>query len=212
MFKTKVILGSAAFVLLTVFVGQSLRGAAGRVRPVQRPDRSANISRVQRDPQQTREQAQKMMVARMKTQLEIDDAKWETVQPLLEKVVRLTGQLESRSLGGVYAVAGGLSRRGAAVGERGGPAGQPEPGQNLPGRSEQTATGEKTDLQKAADELQELLRSGTGESAAIKTALAAYRSAKNKVKEELAKAQADLKAQMTTPKQEATLVLAGLLN
>jgi len=193
-------------------MGQSLWGAAGRVRPVQRPERSANISRVQRNPQQTREQAQKMMVERMKTQLEIDDAKWQTVQPLLEKVVRLTGQLESRSLGGVYAVAGGLSRRGAATGERGGPAGQPAPGENTPARQEQATAGEKTDLQKAGDELQELLRSGTPDSVAIKTALATYRSAKNKVKEELVKAQADLKAQMTTPKQEATLVLAGLLN
>lgn len=212
MFRRKVVLGSAAFVLITVFVVQSLWGAAGRVLPVQRPERSANAGRVQRDPQQTREQIQKMMVQRMKTQLEIDDEKWQTVQPLLEKVVQLTGQLESRSLGGTYAVAGGLSGRRMAASERGGPAGQPEPGQTLPGRQEQTTAGEKTDLQKATDELQGLLRGGTAESAAIQTKLTAYRNAKNKVKEELAKAQADLKAQMTTPKQEATLVLAGLLN
>jgi len=217
MLKRKVVLGLAAFVLITVLVGQSLFGAGGRggrrsQRGTQRPQRGGNTSLMQRNPQQMREQMQKMMVQRMKTQLEIDDEKWQTVQPLLEKVVQLNGQLNSPSLVGMYGMPGGFGGRGMAPGGRGGPGMQPGQQRNRPGRQDQTTKREKTDLEKATDELQQLLRSNTVEADEIKTKLAAYRDAKNKIKEDLAKAQEDLKAQITTPKQEASLVLMGLLN
>ncbi len=85
-------------------------------------------------------------------------------------------------------------------------------GRNRPVGEGQTSEQKKTDLQKATDELQELLRSRTAESDAIATKLTAFRSAKKKAQGDLAKAQGDLKAQITTPKQEARLVLMGLLN
>jgi len=223
MFSRRLVFGLAAFVVVTVLVGQSLLGAGGRggQRPqregVQRPGRvggqrpgRVETGRGQRDPQQMREQMQKMMVQRMKTQLAISDEKWVTVQPLLEKVMQLNGQLNSGMAGGMYGMPGGFGGRGMGPGGRGGPGMQPGQGRNQP---EGQATGQKkSDLQNATDELQALLRNRTAESAAIATKLAAYRSAKNKVKGDLAKVQGDLKAQMTTPKQEARLVLMGLLD
>jgi len=220
MFSRKVVFGLAAFVVITVLVGQSLFGAGGvgvqrpqrGVQRPQRPQRPGETGRVQRDPQQMREQMQRMMVQRMKRQLEIADEKWETVQPLLEKVVQLNAQLNSGALGGMYGMLGGFGGRGMGAGGRGDPGMQAGQGRNRPVGEGQTTERGKTDLQKAADELQGLLRSFTAESDAIAAKLAAYRNAKNKVKEDLAKAQGALKAQITTPKQEARLVLMGLLN
>ena len=224
MFSRKVVLGLVGFVLITVLLGESLLGAGGvggqrpprgaqpSQRGAQRPQRGGTSGRVQRDPQQMRDQMQKMMIQRMKRQLEIDDEKWETVQPLLEKVVKLNSQLNSSTSGGVYGMAGGFGGRGMGPGGRGGLGMQPGQGRNRPVREGQTSEREMSDLQKAADELQELLRSATAEPDAIAAKLAVYRNAKNKVKGDLAKAQGDLKAQMTTPTQEARLVLMGLLN
>jgi len=229
MFSRKVVLGLAAFVVITVLVGQSLFGAGGvgGQRPQrgvqrpqsgggQRPQRGVETGRGQRDPQQMREQMQKMIVQRMKTQLEIDDEKWKTVQPLLEKVMKLNGQLNSGAPGGMYGMPGGrgmaVGGRGMGVGGREGPGMQAGQGRNRPVGEGQTTELKKTDMQKATEELQGLLRSGSAESDAIAAKLAAYRNAKNKVKGDLAKAQGDLKAQMTTPKQEARLVLMGLLD
>jgi hypothetical protein len=219
MFKRKVVIGLASFVLITVLVGQSLSGAAGR--GGQRPQRDAvqrggNTGRVQRDPRQMQKQMQNMMVQRMKAQLEIDDEKWETVKPLLENVLQLDGQLNSGTAMGRLGMPGGMGGRGmgqGGPGGRGGPGVQPGQGRNRPVVEGQATTeGEKTALEKAGEELQELLKSSTAESAAIETKLAAYREAKTAVKGALAKAKEALKAQMTTPKQQATLALANMLD
>jgi Spy/CpxP family protein refolding chaperone len=66
-------------------------------------------------------------------------------------------------------------------------------------------------VEKAAQELQELLAGESPNTDQIKAKLTAYRTVKEKAKKDLAKAQQDLK-QIVTVKQEATLVLMGLLN
>jgi len=178
---------------------------------------------VQRDPRQMEQQMRNMMVQRMKTQLEIDDEKWETVKPLLENVLQLDAQLNSGTAMGRLGMPGGMGGRGMGAGGRGmgqggqggrGSSGmQPGQGRNRPAVEGQATTeGEKTDLEKADEELQELVKSSTAESDAIETKLAAYREAKTAVKEALAKAKEALKAQMTTPKQQAILALANMLD
>jgi len=161
-----------------------------------------------------------MMVQRMKAQLKIDDEKWETVKPLLENVLQLDAQLNSGTAlerlgmpGGMGGRGMALGGRGMAPGGRGGPGMQPGQGRNRPAVEGQATTeGEKTDLEKVGEELQELVKSSTAESDAIETKLAAYREAKTAVKGALATAKEALKAQMTTPKQQAILVLANMLD
>ena len=202
MSKRKIVLGLAAFVLITVLVGQSLSGAGNRGSGGQRPQRGGERSqqgeerpergqRVRRTP----EQMQEMMLERMKTQLKVTDEKWTKVKPLLKKVSSLNAQLNPRS------------RRGMMFGGRGGRSGRgPREGTEQP-----TAETPKTAIEKATDELQKLLSAEDPKADQIKTKLAAFRSEKEKVKKALAKVETDLKAQLTA-KQEATLVLMGQLN
>ena len=133
------------------------------------------------------------MLERMKTRLKVTDEKWTAVKPLLKKLGTLKAQLNPRSRGGMmYAGRGGRGDRG-------------------PRGTEPTKEPKKTGVEKAADELQTLLRAKDPDAGQIKTKLAALRSAKEKVKKDLAKAEADLKAKLTV-EQEANLVLMGQLN
>jgi hypothetical protein len=65
-------------------------------------------------------------------------------------------------------------------------------------------------VQRAADELQQLLNSGAATPEQIKAKLTALRQSRNALKQELAQARAHLQ-QVLTVKQEATLVLMGIL-
>jgi len=210
MSKRRIVFGLAAFVLITVLVGQSLSesGDRGGQRPQrggqqaqpggQQPQRGGERPGRGQTMQRNPEQMQEMMLERMKTQLQVTDEKWTTVKPLLKNVSSLNAQLNTRSRGGMaFGSRGG--RGETASGSRGGT--EPRPATDTP----------KTDVEKAADELQTLLRTEAPDADQIKTKLAALRIAKDKVKKDLAKAETDLKAQLT-PKQEATLVLMGQLN
>jgi hypothetical protein len=210
MSKRRIVFGLAAFVLITVLVGQSLSGSGDRggQRPQrgeqqaqpggQQPQRGGERPGRGQTMQRNPEQMQEMMLERMKTQLQVTDEKWTTVKPLLKNVSSLNAQLNTRSRGGMaFGSRGG--RGETAPGSKGGA--EPQPATDTP----------KTDVEKAADELQTLLRTEAPDADQIKTKLAALRIAKDKVKKDLAKAETDLKAQLT-PKQEATLVLMGQLN
>lgn len=71
-------------------------------------------------------------------------------------------------------------------------------------------TDEPTDLQKASEQLAKVLKNKDVKPEDIKAALEAFRKAKTKVNEDLAKARAQLK-ELLTVKQEAQLVLKGTL-
>ena len=68
-----------------------------------------------------------------------------------------------------------------------------------------------TAVQKATQELQQLLRGDAPNAEEIKAKLAALRQAKEAAKQDLAKAQAELKQGLSI-EQEARLVIMGYLN
>jgi Spy/CpxP family protein refolding chaperone len=65
-------------------------------------------------------------------------------------------------------------------------------------------------VQRAADELQQLLTGGSATPEQIKAKLDSLRQLREALKQELAQARAQLQ-QVLTVKQEATLVLTGIL-
>jgi len=220
MFRRKVILGLAACLVAMGRAAGGRRGpqdgqAAGGGRGAQGGQRPGGAQRP-RDFQQMRERMQQMMDQRMKEQLGIaDDAEWKVFKPRLQKVQDLSRQLNA---GGRMSMFGGRGGFGG-FGQRGGPGGRGpggrgqdtqttgqdrRPGGTRPGAPER----ELGAVEKAAQELQELLRSESPKAADIKAKLTAYRAAKEQVKAELAKAQAELKLSV---KQEASLVLMGLM-
>jgi hypothetical protein len=95
---------------------------------------------------------------------------------------------------------GGMGRRG--------PGG---PGGNRPGDRPGAPDRELTAAEKAQEELQTLLDNTSATPEQIKQALTKFRSAKEKAKQDLAKAQQDLR-QVLTIRQEAQLVVMGLLD
>jgi len=207
MSKRKIVFGLAAFMLITVLVGQSLSNSArrGGQRPTrggerpqregERPQRGAERPERGQRLQRTPEQMQDMMLERMKTRLKVTDEKWTAVKPLLKKLGTLKAQLNPRTRGRMFGDRGGRGPRG------------PREGTEQPPKKEPTKTG----VEKAADELQTLLRAKEPEEAQIKAKLAALRSAQEKVKKDIAKTETALKAQLTVA-QEANLVLMGQLN
>jgi chromosome segregation ATPase len=142
-----------------------------------------------RDPEQMR----RMMAERMKEQLGVTDQEWKVMQPKLQKVMDLTRQIS------------GSGRMGMFFGRQ-------RPRQFARERSSTDASeSERTAVEKATEELQELLDSESTTPDQIKAKLTTLREAKEKAKQELAQAQQELK-KILTLKQEARLVLMGLLN
>lgn len=136
-----------------------------------------------RDP----EQMQKMMIerqmGRIKESLQPSAEEWKTLEPKVTKVVTL-----SRQTGGMGGM-GMSSRRPGAQG--------PE----VP----------LTPVGKVTEELRKVLENKEAKSEEIKAKLTALREAREKAKQELAKAQQDLRKGLTA-RQEAQLVLMGLLD
>jgi hypothetical protein len=146
------------------------------------------------------EQMQEMMLERMKTQLKVSDEKWPKVKPLLKKVRTLRDQVSPR-FGGMMFGRGGM-----------GPGGRGGRGGAAPGGRGGTATdAPQTEVGKATSALRTALRAEAPKADDIKAKLAALRAAKAKAKKDLAKAESNLKAQLTT-EQEATLVLMGQID
>ena len=191
MFGRKVMFGSLVCVISAVLVGVLL------AQPAEGPREGRGRQRGDR--RMSREQMRARMVERLKEQLGAKDEEWKVMEPRLQKVLDLSRQVDRPGRSGMF------SRRGGRRGREADTDGRPRRGQAAASERETTA------VEKAADELQNLLESESAKPGEIKAKLTALREAREKVKQDLAKAQQDLK-QILTVKQEARLVLAGLLN
>ena len=141
------------------------------------------------DPAQWRQR----MAERMKEMLGATDEEWSVIGPRLEKVQDLSRQARA---GMGMGMRGGFGR-GMGRGGAGGRAGAAEEPQ--------------TEIEKAASSLQTVLQNEASTAAQIKESLTAYRKAREKVRQELAKAQEQLR-EVLTLRQEAQLVLIGTLD
>ena len=146
------------------------------------------------------EQMHKMMEQRMQEMLGATDQEWKVLGPRVMKVQEL-----SRQTGG-----GGRGMMMFGRGMRGGPGGPG--GGNQPGGGRGMGMNrELTGVEKVQDELQILLENTAATPEQIKEQLTKLRAAREKAKQDLAKAQQDLR-QVLTLRQEATLVLMGLVD
>ena len=134
-------------------------------------------------------QVHQRMLEGIKKTLGADDETWAALQPKVEKVQTLTFQTR------------GLMGRGMRAG-RTGRQPQPAPAAELP---------QPTELEKAAQDLRQILEKPDAPVADITAKLVALRSATEKVEAELAAARKELR-EMVSVRQEAQLVLMGLLD
>jgi hypothetical protein len=137
---------------------------------------------------------QAAMEARMKTSLGVSDDEWKVLQPMIQKVNTARAATISRGFGGG---GGGRGGRGGAGGGGGGggPAANTQPA---------------TPLATAQAALTETLANKDATPDQIKAKLDALRAARAKAREELTKAQDELK-KVVTVRQEAVLVGMGTL-
>jgi hypothetical protein len=138
--------------------------------------------------------------ARMKTILGATDEEWQSLGPKVEEVMTLTRELRP---GMGMAGRGGRGPGGPSAGGPGGPG----PAQGLA----QQPPPPQSDVQKQQQALQKVLDNKESSPAEIKAALATYRDARVKAQAELARAQKDLRRDLTV-RQEAQLVIMGLLD
>ena len=143
------------------------------------------------DPQQMRQ----MMEQRMKEMLGATDQEWKVLGPRVMKVQELNRQTSGPGRGMMMMFGRGM---------RGGPGG------NRPG-GPMGMNREQTETEKIQEQLQTLLEDTTTTPEKIKEQLTKLRAAREKDKAELAKAQKSLR-EVLTLRQEATLVLVGLLD
>jgi hypothetical protein len=190
--KKVMTLGVVASILALTIGGLSLaqQGGGGRQRGQGGP--GGNF-----DPAQMRQR----MMDRMKEQLGVtNDAEWKVMEPRLTKVMELSRQT---SMGG-RGMFGMMGRRGGP----GGPGGNnADPQAARRGRG---FPGEETALSKAMTQLSTVLENQSASPEEIKTALTSVRAAREKAKQDLAAAQADLK-KILSVRQEAVLVEMGQL-
>jgi hypothetical protein len=137
------------------------------------------------DPAQMRER----MMGYMKEQLKFPDEEWEVVKPRLEKVMTLNRETSSR---GGFRMGG---RRG-----RGGDRPEGEQPQE-----------QVSDVQRALQDLDKVLANEQAPAEEIKAKLKALREAREKAKQQLAKAQEELR-ELLSQRQEAQLVRMGFLD
>jgi hypothetical protein len=147
-------------------------------------------------------QMQQMMEQRMQEQLGATAEEWKVLGPRVMKVMNLNRQVNG-GMGGMFRMGMG-GRRGGPQGDQAGPGGPS-------GRRGPFAQGEPTEIDKASEALQTTLESTAATPDEIKAKLTALRATKEKAKAELATAQQDLR-QVLTLRQEAQLVLMGMLN
>jgi len=166
----------------------------------QRPG-AARDRAVQRDPEAMRQR----MMQRMQQQLGASEAEWQVIQPRLLKVMELSRQAERRGPSAMGARPGAGRRPGQ---DRAAQEGQRQRGQMRRPRGE--ANRPVSEVQKASDELRALLGSESATPEQVKAKLTALREARAAARQKLAQARADLQ-QVLTVKQEARLVLMGLL-
>jgi hypothetical protein len=148
------------------------------------------------------------MMENWKQQLGATDEEWKVIEPRLTKVMELNRDAMSGGRGGMF----GFGRmRGGPGGDQGNRAGdqgnRAGNRQRFPGQENR----EPTAVEKAAETLSTTLENQTASADTIKQQLTALRAAREKAKSDLAAAQQDLR-QILTLRQEATLVVNGMLN
>lgn len=188
-----IIIGIFACSLALVLAGLSV------AQPPARADRGGGQGPGRFDPERMRQ----MMADRMKEQLGADDEAWKVIQPRLMKVMDLNRQTSGGPGRGGMFFGGPRRDRGGADGQQQGPGGRRGP-QGQPDR-------EPTPVDKAGEQLRTTLENESASPEQIKNELTALRTAREKAKQDLATAQQDLR-QILTLRQEAQLVLMGLLN
>jgi len=166
------------------------------------------------DPEQFRQR----MNERIKEYLGASDDEWGVIQPKLEKVMQLQRQTSTgggmgflfRGRGGPggggpggAGGAGGGGPNGDGGGRRGGGGGGPGGPGGLFGADDNSP------VRQASRDLQQAVESNANADQ-LKAKMTALRSARTKAKEELGKAQEDLRG-LLSAKQEAALVAAGML-
>jgi hypothetical protein len=154
------------------------------------------------DPAQMRQR----MMDRMKEQLGADDAAWKVLEPRLTKVMDANRQAGG-GRGGMMGMMGGMRGQRGGQGGQGGADNGGAPAQ----RRGSGPGGEQTALDKAMTQLRTTLENSSASPDDIKKQLTAVRDAREKAKQELAAAQADLK-KILTVRQEAVLVEMGQLD
>lgn len=147
------------------------------------------------------EQFRTMMMEGIQRALESTDEEWTVVGPLVEDVMEK--QREAQFGGNMFI----LMRRGMGDGGPGGQGG-PGGGRRGGGPGGMFGGGEPDPTQEA---LEEVLDKDDASSDDIKSKLAAYRTSREKKAAELKTAREDLRKVLTV-KQEALLVLAGMLD
>lgn len=132
------------------------------------------------------------MMGMMQERMGASEEEWKIISPRLSKVMELSQDANSRGMG----MFRGMSGRNRG---RRGPDTQDQQAQN------------ESPVQKAIQGLQETLEKENASSDEIKSKLEALRSAREKARQELAKAQQSLR-EVLTLKQEAQLILMGMLD
>ncbi|MBN2128435.1 MAG: hypothetical protein JW741_03025 [Sedimentisphaerales bacterium] len=151
------------------------------------------------DPARMRE----MMSQRLQQQLGASDDEWKVMGPRVMKVMELNRDASGGGMGRMF-------MRGRP-GQRGGQGDRQRPGQGDRQRPERPQGREQSAVESAADQLQTTLENESASPDDIKKQLTTLRGAREKAKQELAKAQLELR-QICTLRQEAELVLMGMLN
>lgn len=181
MFRRRVVFGLIACLLAVLIVGQTLS------QPAQRGQRTGAAGSDPRQMQRRQfdpERMQQMMQQRMQRQVGASDEEWKKIGPSVMKVSELNRQVSG---GGMF---GGRRRP-------------------MPGRM--GTQGQPTELDKATEQLQNVIDNNSAKPEDIEKQLTAYRAAREKVKKQLAAEQQKLQQQVTV-RQKAQLVLMGLLD
>ena len=173
---------SVVGLLAMILCSISISQETAETQPERRRD---SRERGRRDPEQMRQR----MVERMKETLEVKDEEWKVLEPRITKVFSLMLQTRGRFFRG---------RRFQ---------GQRRPDSEQASRTER----QQSKVEKAQNELRTILENKDAKTAEIKQKLKALREAQEKAKQELAKAQEELRGVLTL-RQEAQLVLMGILN
>lgn len=129
------------------------------------------------------ERMQQMMEQRMQRQVGASNEEWKKIGPSVMKVSQLNRQVSGGGMGGMF----------------GGP------------RGRMGAQGQPTEFDKATEQLRNLLRNDSAKDEDIEKQLTAYRTAREKVKKQIAVEQQKLQQQVNVH-QKAQLVLMGLLD
>ncbi len=188
-----VALAGLAVILASSPITAQRQGRGRQGAPAQRPRASARTNQV--DPEVMRES----MMQRMQQQLGASAAEWQVIAPRLQEVMDLSRQLDSP--GRNRRAAGGTARAQGQAGQA-----RRERGPQLHSNADRPPSA----VQRAADELQQLLGDSSATPERIKARLATLRQSRAAVMQELARARAQLQGVLTI-EQEATLVLRSIL-